>query len=52
MTGFITDLNGSSHINIPVDRMVPTEDRTGLLVYQDRELDVRMSNRGIKCENS
>lgn len=38
MTRFIADLNGGSHINIPADRMVLTEDRTGLLVYQGREL--------------
>ncbi len=38
MTRFIADLNGGSHINIHADRMVLTEDRTGLLVYQGMSL--------------
>lgn len=38
MLRFIADLNGGSHINIPADRMVLTEDHTGLLVYKGLEL--------------
>lgn len=38
MTRFIAGLNGGNHINIPADRMVLTDDHTGLLVYQGLEL--------------